>query len=366
MSEVAGSTATVDSESAFELLVALAARWKLLVFGSLAAGCVALGATYLIDPTFTARAVILPPQQQQGMAASALASLGALGGLAGAAVNIKSPADQYVALMQSTTVATRLIEQFKLMQVYDKDLNVDARVELAANSRFSVGKKDGLIVIEVDDKSPGRAADIANQYVQELRRVTSVLAITEAQQRRAFFENQMKTVRDKLVGAQQALQASGFNPGALRAEPKAATERYARLKAEVTATEVRLQTYRGALADSAPEVQQQQAALAALRAQLARLEEAGDVAGGPDYITKYREYKYQETLFELFSRQYEAARLDESREGTLIQIVDPATPPEKKSRPKRATIASLAAMATLVLLGLLVLLRPQWRRAARD
>ena len=93
---------------------------------------------------------------------------------------------------------------------------------------------------------------------------------------------------------------------------------------------------RGSLSDDTPEVRQQQATLAALRSQLARLEQATQVTGAPDYVSKYREFKYQETLFDLFARQYELARVDESREGALIQVVDIATPPERKSKPKRA------------------------------
>lgn len=353
-----------DGISLFEMAQVLLERWKLLVFGSLFAGVVALGISYLIAPTFTAQTSFLPPQQQQSLASSALASLGALGGLAGVASGIKSPADQYVALMQSTTAANRMIDKFELLKVYDEDYRVDAQRDLEKNSRFSVGKKDGLITIEVDDKSPQRAADIANEYVDELRRMTSVLAVSEAQQRRVFFEHQLQQSRDQLVRAQQALQASGFNQGALRAEPKASAEAYARLKAEVTASEVRLQTLRGSLSDNAVEVQQQLATLNALRAQLARLEQANAGAGGPDYIGKYREFKYQETLFELFSRQYEMARVDESREGALIQVVDPATPPEKKSKPKRAYIAVGATLAALLLLVVYVLTRHFWRAAA--
>ncbi len=336
---------------------------KLLIIGPLVVGLVALGIAFAIPPTFTARTSLLPPQQQQSAAASALASLGALGGLAGMASAVKSPADQYVALMQSSTVADRLIDRFELMRVYDDEFRVEARRELEQNSRFSIGKKDGLIVIEVDDKSPQRAAEIANQYVEELRRMTSVLAVSEAQQRRAFFEVEMKATRDRLVQAQQALQASGFTPGALRAEPKASAEGYARLKAEVTAAEVRLQTLRGSLSDSAVEVQQQLAALNALRGQLARFEQANPTSGSADYIGKYREFKYQETLFELFARQYEMARVDESREGALIQVVDPATPPERKSKPKRALIAAGATLVTLLLLAVFVLVRHSWREA---
>src|SRR5262249_15790709 len=125
--------------------------------------------------------------------------------------------------------------------------------------------------------------------------------------------------------------------------------------------EVRLQTTRGSLADDTPEVRQQQAAVAALRAQLGRLEQSTE-GGGPDYVGKYREFKYQETLFELFARQYELARADESREGALSQVVDVAQPPEKKSRPRRAMTAAAAMVATVLALAIGIRIRQSWRR----
>jgi uncharacterized protein involved in exopolysaccharide biosynthesis len=207
---------------------------------------------------------------------------------------------------------------------------------------------------------------LANAYVQELRRLTSTLAVSEAQQRRMFFEKELKEAREQLERAQQALQASGFNIGALRAEPKAAAESYSRLRAEITAAEVRAQVLRGTLAESAPEVQRQVAQLSALRAQLGRLEQAADSNVGPDYVSKYREFKYREALFELFAKQYELARVDESREGALIQVLDPAVQPEYKSGPKRARIAMLSTAAALLVLALFVLLRHAWREAGRN
>ena len=353
-----------DGIDLLDLALPLVANLKLLIAGPLLAGLAALGVTYLIAPTYTSRTAFLPPQQQQSAAASAIASLGALSGLAGAAAGIKSPADQYVALLQSTTVADRLIDEFKLMQVYERKFRFEARKDLTANVRVALGKKDGLITVEVDDEDPQRAAAIANRHVDELRRLTGQLSLTEAQQRRAFFETQLKQTRDRLTEAQQALQASGFNPGALKAEPKAAAEGYARLKAEATAAEVRLQTLRRNLSDTTPEVQQAQTMLGALRAQLAKTEESTDLTGGPDYVSKYREFKYQETLFDLFARQYELARLDESREGAMIQVVDVAAPAEWKSRPKRALIAAATTVATLLLLAMFVVGRHFWRQSA--
>jgi uncharacterized protein involved in exopolysaccharide biosynthesis len=254
------------------------------------------------------------------------------------------------------------------MDVYEAKYRDDARRKLADNVRITVGKKDGLLNVEVDDTSPQRAAELANAHVEELRRISGGLALSEAQQRRVFFEGQLKQTRDRLTSAQQALQASGFTEGALKSEPKSAAEGYARLRAEATAAEVRLQALRRSLVDNAPEVQQAQATLGALRAQLAQAERSSDAgsANGADYVSKYREYKYQETLFELFARQYEAARVDEAREGALIQVVDPAQQPERRSRPKRALTAVATTLVTLLLLSGFVITRHFWRRSAAE
>lgn len=354
-----------DSVSLLELAVQLVEHWKLLMIGPLMAGLAAFGIASLIPPTYTATTTLLPPQQQSA-ASSLMSSLGSLAGLASGASALRTPADQYVALMQSTTVSDRMVDQFKLLDVYAAKYRVEARRTLEDNVRITIGKKDGLIAVEVDDKSPQRAAEMANRYVDELRRMTDTIAVSEAQQRRKFFELQLRQTQEKLVQAQQTLQASGFAQGALKAEPKSAAEAYARLRAELTAAEVRLQTLRGSLSDSTPEVQQQQSTLAALRGQVARLEQPAAAASGPDYISKYREFKYQETLFDLFAKQYELARVDESREGGLIQVVDAAAPPEKKSKPKRFVIALGATFTGGIILVAAVLIRRSWRAAVND
>jgi uncharacterized protein involved in exopolysaccharide biosynthesis len=344
----------------------VAENLRLLIIGPLLVGLSALGISFLVPPTFTARAVMMPPQQQQSSAAAALQSLGALAGIAGGAAGIKSPADQYVALMQTTTVEDRLIDQFKLMEVYEAKFKADARKALETNTRISAGKKDGMITIEFDDKDPQRAAAVANAYIDELRRVTSVLAMTEAQQRRLFFEKQLEQTKTRFTAAQRALQGAGINEGSIRAEPKAAAEAYARLRAEATAVEVRLQAMRGYLTEAAPEFKQAQNQLAALRTQLARAEASNAAAADGDYINKFREFKYQETLYDLFARQYELAKVDESREGALIQVVDPATPPERKSKPKKAMIAVVATLAAGFALLLWVFVRHALRNARQD
>ena len=346
-----------------DLVELVGRRWRWLIAGPLAAGLLALGATYLVAPLFTARTTFLPPQQQQSAAMATLASLGALGSLAAGSAGLRSPVDQYVALLQSHSVSLRIIERFDLRRVYDEELIIDTRDKLTRNVRVSAGRKDGLITVEVEDQDPQRAAAMANQYVEELRRITGELALTEAQQRRAFFEAQLSRTRDQLARAQTALEASGIGQGAIKAEPRAAAERYARLQAEVTAAEVRLQTLRTSLAESAPEMQQRLAQLAALREQLVRAEQPA-AQGSTDYIGRFREFKYQETLFELFARQYEAARLDESREGALIQVVDVALPPERKSWPRRGFTAVLVTVGTFLALIVWFVMTQLWRQPA--
>lgn len=356
--QAAGLTNVDDGISLGDIVDILLPKWKQIIGSSLAVGFVALGVSFLIPPTYTAQTVFLPPQQAQSSAASALASLGGLSGLAGGALNVKTAADQYVSLMQSVNVQDRLVDRFKLMDEYESKYRFEARKALTKNVRITLGKKDGLITVEADASSPQLAADLANAHVTELRRVTGELALTEAQQRRAFFEAQLKTTREQLAQAQETLQRSGFNPGALKTEPKAAADTYAKLKAEATAAEVKLQTLRRTLADSAPEVLQQTTLLGALHVQLAKLETADRPdASDAGYISRYRDYKYQESLFELFAKQFEAARLDEARESNLIQVVDVATPPERRSKPKRALIALGVAVAAVLLLMVIVLVR---------
>jgi uncharacterized protein involved in exopolysaccharide biosynthesis len=354
-----------DGVGMLDLALPLAQHWKLLLLGPLAIGLLALGITFALPKTYQSKTVFVPPQQQQSAAAAAISQLGALSGLAGAAAGIKTPADQYLALLQSATVADRLIDTFDLMKVYDVEYRFKARDKLESNVRMTLGKKDGLITIEVEDESAERAAGMANRYVEELRVLTSKLALTEAQQRRVLFETQLKQTRDQLTKAQQVLQASGFTQESLRADAKASAEGYARLRAEATAAEMRLQALRRGLSDTTPEVQLALSTVGALRAQLSRLAETTDLTGAADYVSKFREFKYQETLFELLARQYELARVDESREGALVQVVDGAKPAEYKHRPRRALIAAAATLASLILLAGFLWTRHAWRNASQ-
>ncbi|MEN9762302.1 MAG: hypothetical protein RI906_2128 [Pseudomonadota bacterium] len=390
-----------DEISLLDLLETVAEKLWLLILGPLVVGFAALGISFLIAPTFTARTVIMPPQAQQSAAATLLSSLGALGGVAGAAVGIKNPNDQVVALLKSRTLADRMVDRFELMTRYKAKLRQDARKGLETRTRIASGK-DGLISIEVDDTSPEVAAQMAGAYIQELYKLMASLAVTEAQQRRVFFERQLKDAKDNMTKAEIALRSGGIEADVFKSSPQAAVTAVAQVQAQIAAQEVKLGAMRGYLTEAAPEFKQGITELQALRAQLAKLESnqrektssasasvglstgaagAGSGAGAAaaastppvpagdalsDYVSRFRDFKYFETLFELFAKQYEIARVDESREGAVIQIVDPAVAPEWKSKPKRGLIAVIAALAAGFALLLYVFVAKALRNAAQD
>jgi capsule polysaccharide export protein KpsE/RkpR len=349
--------------SLLEFLTPLAGAWRRLLLLPLLVGSAAVGISYLVPKTYRASTTVVTQQTQSTGAASALASLGALGALSGFSLGARGNADMYVALMQSVSATDRIIDGFKLMEVYELSERWKARERLLDHTGISIGKKDGLITVTVEDRDPQRAAEIANRYVDELRRLTTELALTEAQGRRRFFEAQLERARRDLAAAQASLQASGFTLGALRAEPKAAAESYAKLRAELTAAEVKLQSLRSSFADSAPEVQRLQSTVSALRAQLARSETASAAQADSDYVGKYREFKYQEMLHEQLGRQYELARVDEQREGAVIQVIDPATAPERKASPTRSVYGILGSAISFLLLAAWVLVTARLRLA---
>lgn len=356
-----------DEISLLDLLQVIVENLRILILAPLGVGILALGISFFIPPSFTANTAFLP-QQQASAAASMLQSLGAIGGIACAAAEIKNLADQYVAFLQSRAVQDALIKRFDLQERYQQDFQESTRKTLAGMSKISAGK-DGLITIAVEEEDPQIAADIANAYVDELSQLLSRLAVTEAQQRRVFFEKQLQQTKAKLVAAQQTLAASGVSVAELNISPDVALEGPARLRAEVTAQEVKLASMRSYLTENAPAFKQAMSALTALKKQLSlaeKVQNPSERSQDNDYINNYREYKYQETLFELFAKQFELAKIDEGRESPVIQVVDVAQVPELKSKPKKALIAVMATLLTGFMLLFFVFARSTWRNGQSD
>jgi uncharacterized protein involved in exopolysaccharide biosynthesis len=309
-----------------------------------------------------------------------LGQLGGLAGLAGGSVGIKNPNDLYVGMLKSRTVADSIIVRFDLQKLYGLQTMVETRKEFANNSGITAGR-DGLITIEFDDEDPKRAAAIANAYVEELDNLTQALAVTEAAQRRLFFERQLRQAKEELSKAEVALKVTQEQTGLIKLDDqgRAIIEAVAALRGQIAAKEVELRAMRTFTTENNPDYVRVQQQLAGLRGELTKLERA-QVSGGGDillptgkvpeagleYLRKYRDVKYQETIFELLAKQFEAAKIDEAKEAAIIQVVDQAIPPDRKSKPKRALIVTGFALIASILAILWSFVREARERAIKD
>ncbi len=360
-----------DEISLLDLAIALGEEKKTLFAIPVITTTLAIVVSLLMTPIFTAKTVMMPPQQQQSGAASALASLGALAGLAGTAAGVKSPDDMYIAFMQSESMQRAVIEKLGLKERYNAKTMTDARNALKGAVKIASDKKAGLITIEADDKDPELAAKLANIHVEELRNLMGKLAVTDAQQRRVFFEQQIAKTQEELAQAEANFRAakekSGIQVTAVIAEGSVRAS--AEMRGQIAAKEVQMQAMSRFATPQNPDVQRLGSELGALRAQLAKIEQG---SGGEERtsplqqlaVKSYRDIKAREAMMGVLVAQYESARVDESREGPLIQVVDAAQAPERKSKPKRAIIVLVAAFAGLFLGVLVAFVRRAIRTAA--
>jgi len=372
---------TGDEISLLDLLIVLAKHKRPVLCLTLAAGVLALIVGLLWPNIYTATTRILPPQQSASAATALLNQLGgAFGGLAGAtggALGIRNPAELYVGMLKSRTVADNLIARFELGKVYDEDYLSDTRKRLGNRTEVSSGR-DGIIIIEVDDRDPKRAADLANAYVDELTKLTKVLAVTEASQRRLFFERQLVQAKDSLtaaeIAARQALQKGGL--AQVDAQGRSMIEVTARLRAQISAKEVQLGAMRTFAAEGNPELQRTQQELEALRRELARIEGSSPLAAvgrageggsrGLDNLGRLRDVKYYEFLYELLAKQYELAKIDEAKDATIIQVLDKAIEPDRRSKPQRVLIVVTTALVVSLVSIIWAFVRESVFRANAD
>lgn len=371
--ERAGSAADRKSDSEIDLLsIAITvARYKRtwLTF-TLTCTVLAVVISFILPKAYTASTTILPPQQSQSTANVLMGQIGALAGMSGKDLGLKNPGDLYAAMLKTERIEDALVRRFDLQRVYHARKLIDARKTL--ESRTSVtSRKEGLITISVEDRDPKRASDLANAYSEELSKLNQDLAVTEASQRRLFFEKQLQTAKESLADAEVALKRTQEKTGLIQmdAQAKAIIESVANVKAQVAAKEVEIQAMRSFATEHNPALIMAEQQLAGLRAQLARLEyqqnRQGDIqlptanvpGAGLEYVRRVRDVKYHETIFELLAKQFEAAKLDEVKNSGVVQVVDPATIPERRSSPKRPLIVLFAAFASAMLSIMYVVLR---------
>jgi tyrosine-protein kinase Etk/Wzc len=358
--------------SILDLLLILIRRWKFLLGFTCVCLLLSLLVALLLRPTFTATTSILPPQQATSSASMMLSQLGGQSPLAsGLGLNaLKTSEDLYVGLMKSTSVENEIIRRFNLMREDKVSRMSDARKILEQQTTIDGSQKDGIIRISVRSHSAERAAELANGYVEAYTHLSASLAIGEASQRRLFLSQQLASAKDNLASAEETLKKTELSGGVIQldSQAKALIESAGSLRAEIAAKEVQLQSMRTYAGAENPQLLQAQQELAGLREQLAKLSGSGDSENGLtlsrgqlpaqalQYVRNLREVKYNETIFDMLARQYEAARLDEAKEGAVVQVIDRATPPDRKSGPPRLLIVVVGTLLGAIFAILWVIL----------
>lgn len=367
-----------DSEiNLLDLLIALGQeKWTLIVVTFLAA-LIGVVISLTTPPSFVSRTSIMPSQQSVG-GGGGLASLGGLAGLAsiGALSNItsgiKSSDEMYIALMRSQSVQSAMVKQLNLKERYGVKNTEEARQVLTINVSVMTDKKSGLLIIDAQDKDPEFAAKLAKTQVDELNVILSRLAVTEAQQRRAYYDQQILKTQVKIPILEsefkEAQKSSGLEVVSLLSE--AGT-----LPGQIAAKELQIHVLSRFATTQNPDIKRLTLEVSALRAQMSRydLSKTGNTNGEPsrlgqalvntktNFVQKatqaYNTLKIQEALLDGYFKQLELAKLDEAKEGPSVQVVDEARVPEIRAKPERKKIVLAYSVTGLVIAILVAALR---------
>lgn len=365
--DVVGKSALVGDESSsdrlnlppdinlLDLLIALGQEKMTLIVLTILAAITGVIVSLVTPATYVARTTVMPSQQSSSAGAGvaglgAIAGLAGLGGIANISSGVKSSDELYMALMRSQSVQFALIEQFKLKERYSAKTAEEARQLLTQNVVIISDKKSGLIFVNALDGDAEFAAQLANAQVQELNVILSRLAVTEAQQKRSYFEEQIVKTQVKIpqleLEFKEAQKSAGVEVASLLSDVAA-------LPSQIASKELQMQVLSRFATSQNPEMRRLNGEIAALRSQLERYqlskiqsktaEQINDGSSASGTKAKsvqtatlaYNTLKIQEALLDGYVKQLELAKVDEAKEGPAVQIVDIAKAPEVRAKPER-------------------------------
>jgi capsule polysaccharide export protein KpsE/RkpR len=334
-----------------------------------------------IAPKYQSETRIMPPQKMGSMGglAAMLASAGedkggapgaAVGSLLSDAMGVKSPGALYIGVLHSSSVQDAMIEKFNLKKLYRVTYLKDARDVLADNTDVSEDRKSGIITLVVTDPSPQRAQEMAAAYVSTLDTLMAQLDTSAAHRERVFLETRLTQVKADLDSASKDLSDFSSKNGTLdvKDQGKAMVEGAASLAGQLIAAESQLDGLRQIYTDNNVRIRSLQARVDLLRQKLSELRgtdaAAADASSGANadtdtnangggdfgmsisklpvvgltYYDLYRRMKMQETVYEVLTKQFEIAKIEEAKELPTSKVLDPANFPEAKTSPKRRLI----------------------------
>jgi tyrosine-protein kinase Etk/Wzc len=332
----------------FEYLEIIARRKKMILTATIATFAILLICSLFSPPVYQATARILPPQPDRGLMGLMMGQMGgnALSSFAGSLLGTGTSADQYASILESERIKDPIIDRFKLMKEYDQDYRVRMYKKMEKLVIIKTGKKEGIITITAMDEDPKKAADIANGYIEELDKLVAEMSMSEAGRNRRFLEERLVQARTDLARAEEAMKSFQSKNKVIDVpdQAKASIEGVALLKAQLANQEVQLASFRSYLTDSSREVTFLKASISDIKGQIARLEginsgsailSVGSIpALGEEQVRLLREFKIQEMLVELLTKQYEISKLTEAKNIDTVQVIQRARVPDLKDHPK--------------------------------
>jgi uncharacterized protein involved in exopolysaccharide biosynthesis len=325
--------------------------------------------SFYAPPIYKAECCILPSSQERSSTSAILSQLS--GGLV--LSEGLSTGELLIGVLRTRTVVDKIIDQFDLMTSHGEKYRVKMRKRVTSDILHATeDTRSGIVTVAVLDEDPERAAQVANAFVEELKNVMQSLVIGEAAQRRLFFEQQLVQVRKNLDSAEDELSKYQEKSGLVAMDPQveAMVSSIAALRAQVAAKEVEISSLRTYARRNHPQLKRAESEFTALQGELEKLEReqkplngATQIASlreapqlGMEYQRRIRDVKYATTMYEMMFKQFETAKIDESRETMIVQVLDPAVPPDYKFKPGRALIVVFATLLGLCLGMLLALL----------
>lgn len=361
--------------SLYSIATIIAKNWMYLIISVVVFTVLAFVYVQRKPNVYTAKALIIPPQQQ-GNAASAL--LGAVSGLSGlGGGQAKGQNDILISMLQSKTLRVNLSKELGLTQILKLKTDGACADYIKSGSRFDLGK-DGLLLIEVKDTNPEFAAKVANGYANQLQKLNDQVALNTSSQKREFMEVQFKTAQDELAKAEEAFQSLKKKSGIvdMESQGEASLKANIDLKNQYTAKQMELQNLRQTLASGSPQLKQAEAQVAFLQGQLAKMNQGDE--GSSALLSKnkmlnstlayqraFREFKQREVLFEAIGKQYAAAKMDEANQSGMIQVLDSAEVPKIPTGPRRNLYVIAGAVFGIVFGLMLIGFKMVIRRVRR-
>lgn len=333
---------------------------RMIIHNTFFAVLIAIVISLCIKNKYRSTAMILPPQQDSGMMGMMLGAM--TGGTSGGIADLLgkgTTADLYVSILKSNAINDKIIDRFKLMDLYKEEYRTKMYKSLEKDVAISAGKKDGIISISVMNKDSKLAADIANAYIEELEKSTISLNIKDAKDNMGYLEKRITKTKIDLSTAEENLKRFQSKNKALSVteQVKATIDGISQLRAQLAMKEIELSALQRQFTDSSQEIKNTKNLIANIRSQIATLEGKGGKASssipsigavpklGEEYVRLMREMKTQEVIFELLTKQYEIAKLTEAKDIITIQVLQKARAADKKVTPKRSLIVITSAVA---------------------